>query len=251
MPVNDAAQRPVLVLGAASDIALAVARRFAQAGHPILLAARQAATRLERDAADLRLRSGAPVTLLDYDVLDEAAQAGFVAGLDPLPEVVVLAIGALGEEAVTQRDPDAAARVIATNYTAPVRVLTLLANRMEERGSGTIIGISSVAGDRGRGSNYVYGSAKAGLTAFLSGLDARLAKRGCRAITVRPGFVATRMTEGMKLPGLLTAKPEAVAARIHRAYVKGWSSVYTPGYWRLIMTVIRSIPGAVFRRLSI
>ncbi len=131
-----------------------------------------------------------------------------------LPDVAVCVVGLLGEQRENETDLDAAVRVMRTNYEGPATILSVIANLFEARGSGTIVGVSSVAGDRGRATNYVYGSAKAGFTAFLSGLRNRLAKKGVHVVTVKPGFVATRMTEGMKLPPALTATPEAVADQV-------------------------------------
>ena len=136
-----------------------------------------------------------------------------------------------------------------TNYTAPARLL-LAAARIMQPGS-AIVGISSVAGDRGRASNYIYGSAKAGFSAFLSGLRNSLVKQGIHVLTVKPGFVATAMTEGMKLPPAITGQPEAVAADIIKAQTKGKDVIYTLWMWRWIMLIIRSIPEGVFKKLSL
>jgi short-subunit dehydrogenase len=127
----------------------------------------------------------------------------------------------------------------------------LLANGFEARGSGTLIGISSVAGDRGRATNYAYGAAKAGFTAWLSGLRNRLAKRGVHVMTVLPGFVETRMTAGMDLPAKLTAKPAEVADAIYRGTQSGRNVIYVKPVWALIMAIIRNIPERVFKRLKL
>jgi hypothetical protein len=129
--------------------------------------------------------------------------------------------------------------------------LNIIANDFEQRRSGVIIGVSSVAGDRGRGSNYMYGSAKAGFTAYLSGLRNRLAKSNVHVITVKPGFVRTRMTEGLPLPGPVTAKPEQVARDVFKAYRGRRNEVYTLWMWRYIMLVIKLIPEAIFKRLNL
>jgi short-subunit dehydrogenase len=138
-----------------------------------------------------------------------------------------------------------------SNYEGPALILGLLANRFLERGHGTIVGVSSVAGERGRASNYVYGSAKAGFTAFLSGLRNRLASRGIHVMTVKPGFVRTRMTRGMKLPGPLTASPEVVGQQILTAAAARKDVVYIFPVWRVIMAVIRAIPEAIFKRRNL
>lgn len=237
----------VLILGATSDIARAVALRFAAAGHPLILAGRDAA-RLEREAADIALRHGVETRALAFDALDVAGFAGFAAALDPLPEVAVCAIGAMGEQRESERDPQAAARVIRASFEGPALILGALAELFAARGSGTLVGISSVAGERGRASNYVYGSAKAGLTAFLSGLRNRLAGQGVHVVSVLPGFVATRMTEGMELPRPLLAQPGEVAEAIYRAVARRRDVIYVRPVWRLVMAVIRALPERVFKR---
>ena len=242
--------RCALILGARSDIARAVARNFAGAGWTLQLAARDADT-LADDKADLELRHGVAVTLHPFDALDIDGHAAFVAGLPVLPDVAVCAVGFMGDQAASEADPAAAARVLRSNHEGPASILAHLANAFAARGSGTLVGISSVAGERGRAVNYVYGSAKAGFTAFLSGLRNRLAKTGVHVVTVLPGFVATRMTEGMDLPARLTAQPDEVAAAIRAAVERGRDVVYVRPIWRLVMLVIRTIPERIFKRLRI
>lgn len=241
---------PVLILGAASGMARAIARSFAEAGHPIQLAARNIA-RLEDDASDLRTRFGAEVTLHEFDALQLDSHAAFVSGLPALPEVAICAVGTMGTQEDSETDPLAAAQVMRANFEGPAAILAHLANAMEARGSGTLVGISSVAGDRGRASNYVYGSAKAGFTAFLSGLRNRLAKKAVHVVTVLPGFVKTAMLEGIDTPGPLTAEPAEVGAAILKAVRKKTNIIYTRGIWRIVMAVIRNIPESVFKKTSI
>ena len=241
---------PVLILGAASGIARAVARVFASQGSPLILAARDSG-RLEDMAQDLRVRYGVEVRCTVWDVLDDAGRDAWLESLSPLPEIVVCAVGLLGDQAEGQRDSAAADLVMRTNYLAPALVLGEIANRMEERGSGCIVGISSVAGDRGRASNYIYGSAKAGFTAFLSGLRNRLTKRGVAVIAVKPGFVDTPMTAGMNRPKLLTAQPDEVAAAILRAVRRSRDVVYVRPVWHIIMGIIVHIPERYFKRLQL
>jgi decaprenylphospho-beta-D-erythro-pentofuranosid-2-ulose 2-reductase len=240
----------VLIVGAHSDIGRALARAYAATGRDLVLAARQP-ERLTRDAADLRLRHGVTVTVSDFDILDIARHAALLDELPSLPASVISVVGFMGEQPVSEAQPEAAQLVLRSNFEAPALFLGAVAERMAQRGSGTIIGISSVAGERGRATNYVYGSAKAGFTAFLSGLRNRLAKQGVRVITVKPGFVATRMTEGMKLPPQLTAQPEEVAAAVLKAEARGRDVLYVRPIWRLVMLVIRMIPEAVFKRLKL
>lgn len=240
---------PVLILGARSDIGLAAAHRFAAAGHPIQLAARNAAT-LENDRSDLALRYEIPVTIHEFDALAMENHGAFIDRLPELPEAAVCTVGLLGHQAENEKDLAAAVLVMRTNYVGPASIMGELANRFEARGSGILVGISSVAGERGRASNYIYGSAKAGFTAYLSGMRNRLARKGVHVVTVLPGFVATRMTEKMDLPARLTAQPKEVADAIFRAVRKRKSVVYVSPIWTFIMMIIRNIPEAVFKRMT-
>lgn len=242
--------KTVLILGATSDIARAVARRYAAPGRRLQLAGRDA-DELARLAADLRIRGDCEVSCHAFDALDPAAHAGLLAGLDPFPDTVICAVGMMADQAACDADPALADRVIRTNFNGPAHILALVAARFAAAGGGTIIGISSVAGDRGRGSNLVYGAAKAGFTAFLSGLRNRLCRRGVHVMTVKPGFVRTRMTAGMALPPALTASPEQVAAAIYRAQARRRDTIYVKPAWRPIMAVIRHIPEPLFKRLSL
>ncbi|MBZ0122587.1 MAG: SDR family oxidoreductase [Roseovarius sp.] len=240
----------VLILGARSDIGLAIAQAFAADGHAIQLAARNPGT-LEPARNDIALRHGVEVTLHAFDALDPDSHEAFLDGLPALPETAVCAVGFMGEQAESEADMAAARLVLRSNFEGPAGILGLIANRFQARGSGTIVGISSVAGDRGRATNYVYGSAKAGFTAWLSGLRNRLAGTGVHVLTVKPGFVATAMTEGMDLPERLTAQPQAVGRAVLRAVRTRRNVIYVKPVWRLAMLVIRSIPEAVFKKLRI
>ncbi|MEO5365431.1 MAG: SDR family oxidoreductase [Magnetococcus sp. WYHC-3] len=241
----------LLVIGATSDIARAVAHAFAAGGHDLILTARDP-RQLERDAADLHHRHGASVTCLALDLLaDDTTLANFAAGLNPLPTVVFCAVGLLGDPPRSLDDPDTTRQVMMSNFVGPAQMLTLLARRYRDSGSGTLIGVSSVAGDRGRGSNFAYGSAKAGFSAFLSGLRNHLHPHGVRVMTVKPGFVSTRMTAGLSLPPALTATPTQAAQDIYRAFLRQRDEVYTLWMWRWIMLIIRLLPESLFKRLRL
>lgn len=241
---------PVLILGARSDIGKATAHAFAALGHPVQLAARNVSL-LAQEQADIALRHGVEVSLHDFDALDVQSHEGFVDQLPQLPQIAVCAVGLMGTQSENESDPQAALRVMRSNYEGPASILGVLANRFEQRGNGTLVGISSVAGDRGRATNYVYGSAKAGFTAFLSGLRNRLADKGVHVVTVLPGFVATQMTEGMDLPAKLTAQPEEVGHAIAQAVEHKRNVIYVRRIWRLIMLIIRNIPEAIFKTKKI
>lgn len=228
---------------------MACAHAFGAAGYAVTLAARDAGS-LATAARDLELRYGHAVALRELDILEEAESLTFAREGD-LPDVVISAVGLLGEQVADQSDPEAARRVMRTNFEAPALVLGAYAERMAERGSGTIVGISSVAGDRGRATNYIYGSAKAGFTAFLSGLRNRLVSDGVHVLTVKPGFVATKMTEHMDLPERLTADPAEVGRAVLKAVERRSDVLYVRGVWRLIMGIIRLIPERIFKKLSI
>lgn len=237
---------PVLIVGARSDIGQAVAHAYAAQGADLLLAARQVSS-LEPVRRDLALRHGVTVNLIEYDLL-AAAPERLVESLPALPDTVVLMAGLLGDQQESAAQPPIAEIVMRTNFVAPARLLLAFAGKFRERGSGTIIGISSVAGDRGRGSNYIYGASKAGLTAFLSGLRNSLSGTGVHVLTVKPGFVRTRMTEQMSLPKPLTAAPDEVAQAILRAHAAGKNVIYVRPIWRAIMTIIRLLPEPLFKR---
>jgi len=240
----------VLILGARSDIAIAVAHRFAKAGYDIQLAARNAES-LDADRSDIELRYQVTVTLHEFDALDTTSHANFAEHLLELPSIGICAVGYMGEQTESERDQKAATQVLRSNFEGPASILAELANRFEQRGSGTLVGISSVAGERGRATNYVYGSAKAGFTAFLSGLRNRLARRGVHVVTVLPGFVATKMTDGMDLPARLTAQPDEVADAVFDAVQKRRNIIYVKPIWCFIMMIIRNIPERIFKRMKI
>lgn len=242
--------KQLLILGAGSDIARAVASRFAGDGWGLILAGRNV-DELEKDAADLRIRHEVAARVVRVDAMDVASHEAFYAELGCVPDGVVCAIGLLGEQERASRDGAHAQAIMMTNYLGCASLLQLAANGMVARGSGFIVGIGSVAGDRGRQSNYTYGSAKAGFEAFLSGLRNATHASGVKVVTVKPGFVATAMTAGMDLPPLLTAKPEQVARDIHEAVLKGRPVIYTRWFWRWIMFIIKSIPESIFVKLKL
>jgi short-subunit dehydrogenase len=240
----------VLILGASADTARGIARTYAKAGWKVILAARRH-ERLAPDVADLKIRYGVEASAVEFDALDVAGHAGFLDSLGELPSTVISVVGFMGEQGHSERHPGAAALVMESNYVGPATLLGEAAQRMIARGTGVIVGISSVAGERGRASNYVYGSAKAGFTAFLSGLRNRLHGTGVSVITVLPGYVETRMTESIATPKLLTAAPEEVGDAIFKAEAYRRDVVYVRPIWRLIMAVIRALPERVFKRTRI
>lgn len=242
--------RYILILGATSDIAKATAHVFARNGYGIQLAARKT-DKLEVIARDLEVRYEVPVSIHPFDATDYDSHPQFWKKLSPKPEVTLCAFGYLGKQEKGQTDWQEARQIIEANYTGAVSILNQVAESYAQTGNGTIIGISSVAGERGRQSNYLYGSAKAGFTAYLSGLRNRLYKSGAHVLTVKPGFVRTSMTEGLELPGPLTAEPEQVGKAIYKAYRAKKDVIYTLAVWQLIMQNIRMIPESVFKKMNL
>ena len=245
------ANRSVLIIGGTSDIGFATARAYAEKGWGVVLTGRSMEA-LERNRRDLETRYAVPARAIHLDILDSASFADVLNGLDPFPDTAVCVAGLLGNQAEAQSNPVHAATVMRSNYEGPALLLGEIAEYMARRGRGTIVGISSVAGDRGRGSNYVYGSAKAGFTAFLSGLRNRLVKNGVHVLTVKPGFVRTNMTAGLNLPPPITAMPEEVGAAIYQAAeIKKRDVIYIRPVWRLIMAIICAIPETLFKKLKL
>jgi decaprenylphospho-beta-D-erythro-pentofuranosid-2-ulose 2-reductase len=245
--------KTILILGATSAMARALARRLAGPGVRFVLAGLEVKD-LERLAADLEVRGRGPrPVVLAFDAVRPAAHAAFwrnlLAKVKRVDEVYLF-FGLMHDQAAAQRDNRLAQDMIAVNYAGAVSILELAAAYLEKRRSGLIAAVSSVAGDRGRQSNYLYGSAKAGLSIYLQGLRNRLAPAGVHVLTVKPGMVDTPMTRSMK-KGLLFSQPEVIAKGILRAAGRRRNEVYLPGYWRLIMAVIRGLPESLFKRLHL
>ncbi len=242
----------VLILGATSRVAREVAQRYAEAGHAVAIAARDE-DEAKRIAADVEVRREVPTRALRFDATDFESHPALVAeveaALGPV-EVTVVAFGDMGDQEAAEQDFAAAKRVIDVNYTGAASACEAAAAVMQPRGRGAIIGITSVAGDRGRQSNYFYGSAKGAFTLYLQGLRNRLHPDGVRVLTVRLGFVDTRMTYGMET-GIPIADPAAISRQIVDAVERGADDVYLPRFWRGIMGVIRAIPEGVFKRLKL
>ena len=242
----------VMIVGATSVIAHETAKLYAADKAALFLVGRSA-DKLDVVAADLKVRGAAQV---ETYVLDMADLAGHQALVDAVLaafgtlDAVLIAHGTLSDQAAAQKSVDETLKELTINFTSVVSLLTILANYFEKRRYGTIAVISSVAGDRGRQSNYVYGSAKAGVSAFLQGLRARLSKAGVNVVTVKPGFVDTPMTAHIKKNALF-ASPVAVGKSIYDAMHKGTEVIYTPGYWRVIMGIIKSVPEPIFKRTKL
>lgn len=252
---RDAGATNVLIVGATSAVAEALARRLVGRGWNLFLAARDSGA-VERLAADLRVRGGTTIVTGSFDASRletmpdtwNAAVAAFPQGLDG----IIVCHGHLPDERDRLLTAEESRRTIDVNFTSVVLLLGMAAHYFSDRREGFIAAISSVAGDRGRQSNFCYGSAKAGLTAFLGGLRNRLHSRNVHVLTVKPGIIASPMTQGLEVgPRPLVTTPERVAADIERALVGRRDEVYSPWFWRPIMALIRWIPEPIFKRLSL
>lgn len=239
-----------IILGATSSMARAFARLVAAEGARVVLAGRDMDD-LKRMAADLSVRGG----IAEAVVFDARKPDGFAAILERAAQGqgminAAVFVGSMPEQAAIDADPALIDGTVIDSFTGPARFLQMLAPMMEARGGGTVVGVGSVAGDRGRIGNYVYGAAKAGFATYLSGLRNRLTKAGGHVVTVKPGFVDTVMTWGIE--GMfLVASPAAVAASILKAVKKQRNVIYTPFFWRYIMLIIRHIPEFIFKKMSI
>lgn len=240
----------VLILGASSDLAAALAVQFALQKYTVTIAGRDVA-KLHVMASDLKIKYAIPVYPVKFDALDFNSHSQFYNNLEVKPDVAICVFGLLGDQQKAQDDWSQAALILNSNFNGAVSILNVIANAFEKNRSGVIVGISSVAGERGRQSNYLYGSAKAGFTAYLSGLRNRLFKSNVHVMTVKPGFMQTRMTEGMKTPKPLTAAPEAAGKRIFKATQAKKNVVYVLPVWKWVMLIIRNIPEGIFKKLRL
>lgn len=239
----------VLILGATSDMAQAIAKKYAAEGWSLSLAA------LEKEllapiASDLSVRSGAEIQLLEFDATDFSNHRKIYESLTLKPDAVIACFGYMSDQMAVRSDEVDIRRTIDINFTGMASVLSIIADDFEKCGSGSIAAISSVAGDRGRQSNYIYGSAKAGLTVFLAGLRNRLADKGVHVMTVKPGFARTKMTESLELPEALTASPEQIAEAVFHGLEKKRNVVYTLWMWQWIMLIIKHIPEFIFKKMK-
>lgn len=245
----------ILIIGATSAIAQAVARRLARPGHaPHFHLIARSAERLQVLAEDLRARGAAAVSTEAADLADLASHPGLITRafltLDGC-DFALIAHGVLPDQRACEADVTQTLHQLDINFLSPVSLLNLIAARLQQQGSGSIAVIGSVAGDRGRQSNFVYGSAKAGLAAYTEGLHHRLWPLGIKVLLVKPGLIDTPMTAHLPKSGPLWATPGQVADDILRAEARGQACVYTPGFWRWIMLVVRNVPMRLFRRTQL
>jgi short-subunit dehydrogenase len=246
-------KKNILIMGASSGIAEAVARRYASQGAQMVLVARNQ-SKLDVIAADLTARGATAVHTRVWEGHDTSGVTGladFAWQSLGTVDLALIAHGTLPDQDRAENDVTYAVEQFRTNGESAVACMLALAGHFGSQGHGVLAVIGSVAGDRGRGSNYVYGAAKAAVDAFASGLRVQLFKKGVHVLTIKPGFVATPMTAELDLPPALTATPDRVAANIEKAINNRRDVLYTPWFWAWIMRIIRFLPAAIFKRLSL
>jgi short-subunit dehydrogenase len=241
----------LLILGANSAVAQELAKLFAQNEHADIFMGSRKLDLLEKSCTDIQIRYKVEARPLLFDATDYASHVSFYEKLDPKPDGIVLAFGYLGDQQLAQQDFQEARKIIETNFMGAVSILEIIAADFVRRNHGFIIVLSSVAGERGRKSNYFYGAAKGALTIYLSGLRNRLYKNNVRVISVLPGMIRTKMTDHLDLPDKLLAEPEEIAQDIYNGVKKGKDIIYSKWYWKLIMGVINLIPEKVFKMLNL
>ncbi|WGD28373.1 SDR family NAD(P)-dependent oxidoreductase [Ancylobacter sp. WKF20] len=242
----------VLILGAASGIAQATARLYAAEGAALVLTGRHK-ERLDQIGADLTVRGASSATSVELDFLavdPRSAWQELWAQHGPFDHILI-AYGVLGDHARAEKEPGAAQDILAVNFTSAAAWSLLIAEELERRGKGSLVVLGSVAGDRGRRANYIYGAAKAGLATLIQGIAHRFADKGPRAVIVKPGPTDTPMTAGMTKGGPLWATPEQVAKVVRRAADAGGPVQYAPARWRLIMLIIGFIPSRIFNKMNL
>ena len=239
-----------LILGATSDIGVSIAKKFASEKYDIQLAARKP-EQLKPLESDIRIRYNVNCSSLAFDALQYDSHARFFNSLQPKPEVSICVFGILDDEEGAFDDWYLTERMINTNYTGAVSILNVIAKYYISQKKGVIIGISSVAGDRGRASKLIYASAKAAFTTYLAGLRNKCYKEHVHVMTVQPGFVYTKMTENQPLPKSITSTPSQVADIIYNAYLKKKNIIYVKWFWRYIMRIIQMIPEFQFKKMKL
>lgn len=242
----------MLVLGGASDIGLATARRMVRGRARTVRLAVRSPEQASAAVAELTALGATTVQAVRFDADDTSSHAAFIEevfGAGDI-DVVLLAFGLLGDQLAAEKDPAAGVEVARTNYLGAVSVGLAVGERLRRQGHGTLVVLSSVAGERPRRANFVYGSSKAGLDAFATGLGDALVGSGARVLVVRPGFVVSKMTAGME-PVPFSTTPEKVADAIAAALATGAETIWVPGILRVVMSALRHVPRVVFRRLPV
>jgi len=256
--LNVSQQKPtsksVLILGSVSAVGKAIAHKFANAGYSLLLADIETEEN-ERTAQDIRIRYNVFCEALFFDARDIDSHPAFlgkvVEKICGIPEGLVICFGYMPVQEEAQKDFNLIKKTIEINYLSAASILERVVGKFEERNNGFVIAISSVAGDRGRKSNYIYGSSKGALTRYLEGLQHRLSSTKVRVLIVKPGFMDTAMTYGLNLPERLVASPQEAGSIIYRAWKRRKQVIYVKWFWRYIMLIIEHLPRFIFYRTQL
>jgi len=243
----------ILIVGATSAIAMSCAEMWAHKGAELFLVARNK-DKLDMLKSDLEIRGAKKVTVHSMDITDYAGHEIMLNNcikVMPKLDIAFIATGTLPNQSACEKDVSMMLKEVGVNANSVMALLTILANYFELQRSGCIAVITSVAGDRGRPSNYVYGSAKASLSTFCGGLRVRMYNVGINVLDIRPGFVDTPMTQNLELPPILLSSPKKVASLILKGIERNTGVVYVPGYWRFIMMVIKLLPQFIFRKIDL
>tara|TARA_B100002051_G_C16741621_1_gene644667 strand:- start:3237 stop:3971 length:735 start_codon:yes stop_codon:yes gene_type:complete len=243
--------KSLLILGAKSEIAISTAKLYAKNGWDLILVGREVSKILLLFKIELEEEFNSKVKLCDLDILKFQSHITFFKSLLQKPDGVICFIGLLGNQKKSEIDFYQTNKIIDSNFTGIVSMLNIFANYFEKKGEGFIACVSSVAGDRGRKSNYTYGSAKAALTTYLSGLRNRLSSKNVHIMTVKPGYVKTKMTKDLNIPNILKVTPNYVAKRIYMMQQRGKDIIYIPRFWSLIMILVKLVPERIFKKLNI
>lgn len=236
----------VLILGAQSDVGLELAKIYAKKGHNLYLASRNK-SRLNSFISNISIKYNIKVYNLEFDILNYKNYSVFFNKLKFKPEGVIICIGYLGNKNNDIYEITETKKIIETNFLGPVNILNMFARYFEKRKSGWIVGISSVAGERGRANNLIYSCAKSGFTSYLSGLRNRLFNKNVHVLTVLPGYIETKMTAGMNLPKFLTSKPKHIALAIYKSQIERKNILFYKPIWKFIMIVFKIIPENIFK----
>lgn len=243
-------EKIVLILGGNSDVGKSLARDFSKLGSNIILTSRKEG-QLDSFKSNLEIRYSIKCDVKFFNALDFNSHESFYNNLKKKPDIVISCIGYLDNQEKSENSFEESLKSIQTNFTGLVSVLNIISNDFESRKSGIIVGVSSVAGDRGRGSNYIYGSSKSAFTSYLSGLRNRLFNSGVKVITVKPGFINSKMTKHLDLPKILTASPNDISSDIIKSIKDKKNIIYTKWFWKWIMIIIESIPEFIFKKLKL
>lgn len=242
--------KTILILGGNSDVGKSLAKDFGRLGSNLILTSRKK-NQLDSFRSDLEIRYEINCNIETFDALDLKSHESFYKKLNTKPDIVISCIGYLDNQKESQKDFNEALKSIQSNFTGLVSILNIISNDFERKGTGVIVGISSVAGDRGRGSNYIYGSSKSAFTTYLSGLRNRLHASGVKVITIKPGFIKSKMTNHLKLSSIISSSPNKVSSLIIKSIQKRKNVLYIKGYWRWIMITIKLIPENIFKLLKL